>query len=259
MAKKKEKSPKPQDMSLEELAESGLEHSKITVSEDQKEEYAPYIGYIVQKYPSTKILRAADVTVTVFHYVPTTKSKGIIEKSTGPLTDMDPTNMFLAVDGQKIKFSNMYRFIVEGLDLDDLSEETPQSGWDDRPEDDTPSYEPPRKTSFAVDEDGLPIDDPVGGDSDTNRKFMADDGSSFWEGDDDDFWADDSSDFWPDYDDPFIEDMPVREDDDETPLHTVTFSGDDDCQIPYAREKQPKAEIKPWRKKTATGKKKKTA
>ena len=255
MAAKKEKAPKAQDLSLEELAESGLEHGKITVSDDQKEEYAPYIGYIVQRYPSTKILRAANVTVTVFHFVPTTKTKGVVEKVTGPLTDLDPTNMFLAVDGQKIKFSNMYRFIVEGVDLE---ESEPQSGLDDRPSDDedTISYEPPRKTSFAVDEDGLPIDDDSL--SEDNSKFMGDSDSRFWDDDIDRFWSDDSSDFWPDYEDPFMDDMPVGEDDD-APLHSVTFSADDDCQIPYAREKQPKAEIKPWRKKASTGKKKKTA
>ena len=122
MAAKKEKAPKAQDLSLEELAESGLEHPKITVSDDQKEEYAPYIGYIVQRYPSTKILRAANVTVTVFHFVPTTKTKGVIEKATGPLTDLDPTNMFLAVDGQKIKFSRTNRTYPLSVDDDSLCE-----------------------------------------------------------------------------------------------------------------------------------------
>ena len=239
---KKEKAPKAQEMSLEELAESGLEHAKLTVSEDQKEEYAPYIGYIVQRYPSTKILRAADVSVTVFHFVPTTKSKGVVEKITGPLTDLDPNNMFLAVDGQKIKFSNMYRFIVEGVDLDDLSYSSPQSGWDDQSseldDDDTGFYrdEPRRKNSFVVDDDGLPVDDPLPL-SDENRKF----------------WDDDSSDFWPDFDDPFIEDTPA-DDDDGAPLRTVRFSGDDDCQIPYGRQKQEKPEIKPWRKKNSAAK-----
>ena len=248
---KKEKAPKAQDLSLEELAESGLEHSKITVSEDQKEEYAPYIVYIVQRYPSTKVLRNADVTATVFHFVLTTKTKGVVEKITGPLTDLDPTNMFLAVDGQKIKFSNMYRFIVEGVDLE---ESAPQSIWDDRPSDDedTISYEPLRKTSFAVDEDGLPIDDDSL--SEDNRKFMGDADSRFWDDEVDHFWDDDSS----DDEDPFWDDKPER-DDYNAPLRTITFSGDDDCQIPYTREKQTKVEIKPWRKKPSTGKKKKTA
>ena len=173
--------------------------------------------------------------------------------------------------------------------------EFPEIGWDDQR---APSYDdirkqenpyahnyyPSRKNGFAVDEDGLPIGD--GDDKElryAERSLKApatrwcsdDDTSSFWyEGDendideeadsfwsgwDEDFWIDDSSDFWPDDDGDFIDEVPVGDSDEDSPLHQIVFSGDYESQIPFKSKKQEKQDIKPWRKRPTAVKRKKTA
>ena len=91
---------------------------------------------------------------------------------------------------------------------------------------------------FPVDEDGLPI-----GDGDN---FIGEDYAPFWYGADGDFIEDDSSRFWEGDDGDFDEDP------DEF------FSGDFDSQVPFSR-KPVKQEIKPWRKNSPSGKKRRTA
>ena len=172
--------------------------------------------------------------------------------------------------------------------------ESPELDWDDQR---TPSFDEIRmredpyapnnqsanKAGFAVDEDGLPIDD--GEDEDFSyaerslkppdtRWFPDEDTSSFWSDGDEDFidddtdflwadmdetfWADDSSDFWSDDEGDFIDDLPIK-DSDEKPLHRILFSDEFESQIPFRSKKQEKQEIKPWRKRPSAGKRKKTA
>lgn len=171
--------------------------------------------------------------------------------------------------------------------------EFPEIDWDDQraPSYDeirkyvnpyAPNYYPSRKVGFAVDEDGLPIGD--GEDfryaerslnpPDTrwfpdehttsfwhegDEDYIDEEFDSFWSGRDEDFYADDSSDFWPDDDGDFIDEFPVRESDEDLPLHQIMFSGDYESQIPFKSNKQEKQDIKPWRKRPTAPKRKKTA
>ena len=173
--------------------------------------------------------------------------------------------------------------------------EFPEIDWDDQR---TPSFDeiqmredpyahtnqPAQKVGFAVDEDGLPIGDGEDEDfryaerslrpsdtrwfpdedttsfwSDGDEDFIDDEASSFWSGRDEDFWADDSSDFWPEDEGDFIDDPPIKDSDENSPLHRILFSDEFESQIPFRSKKQEKQEIKPWRKRPSAGKRKKTA
>ncbi len=172
--------------------------------------------------------------------------------------------------------------------------ESPELDWDDQR---TPSFDEIRmredpyapnnqsanKAGFAVDEDGLPIDDGEDEDfsyaerslkppdtrwfpdedtssfwSDGDENFIDDDTDFLWADRDETFWADDSSDFWSDDEGDFIDDLPIK-DSDEKPLHRILFSDEFESQIPFRSKKQEKQEIKPWRKRPSAGKRKKTA
>lgn len=171
--------------------------------------------------------------------------------------------------------------------------EFPEIDWDDQraPSYDeirkyvnpyAPNYYPSRKVGFAVDEDGLPIGDgedfryaerslnppdtrwfPDEGTPsfwyEGDEDYIDEESDSFWSGRDEDFWADDSSDFWPDDDGDFIDEVPVRDSDEDSPLHQIMFSGDYESQIPFKSNKQEKQDIKPWRKRPTAPKRKKTA
>jgi len=171
--------------------------------------------------------------------------------------------------------------------------EFPEIDWDDQraPSYDeirkygnlyAPNYYPSRKVGFAVDENGLPIADgedfryaerslnppdtrwfPDEGTTsfwyESDEDYIDEESDSFGSGRDEDFWADDSSDFWPDDDGDFIDEVPVRDSDEDSPLYQIMFSGDYESQIPFKSNKQEKQDIKPWRKRPTAPKRKKTA
>ena len=179
----------------------------------------------------------------------------------------------------------------EDYSVSDWEEESSfNRDWDD--EESFRNEMPQKRIGFLVDEDGLPIGGAdENGDYSEEGGFMTDEYHRFLNDDDyhfpseeshgfakddecrfidDEIFAQNDDDnyinfveydngrFWDGSDGDFIDDVPARDVDDDSPYQDVIFCGDYDSQIPYSGKRQEKAEIKPWRKRPpTTGKKKK--
>lgn len=138
----KPKKPKASDMTLEDLAETELVHAKITVSEDQKEEYAPLLGFIGQRFSSRRELQEAGLEVAIMYYMETEKGKGIIQHVEGQITMFDSTTQVIGINGNKYKLNCTYT--IEALNFDPFDEDTvyePQNQDEDDEDEDTANDE----------------------------------------------------------------------------------------------------------------------
>ena len=134
----KPKKPKASEMTLEELAETELVHAKITVSEDQKEEYSPLLGFIDQHFSSRRELQEAGLEIAIMYYMETEKGKGIIQRVEGQITMFDSTTQVIGIDGNKYKLNCTYT--IEALNFDPFEEDTvfeAQNQDEDDEDDDT--------------------------------------------------------------------------------------------------------------------------
>ena len=137
----KPKKPKASEMTLEELAETELVHAKITVSEDQKEEYAPLLGFVGQRFSSRRELQEAGLEIAIMYYTETEKGKGIIQRVEGQITMFDPTTQVIGIDGNKYKLNCTYT--IEALNFDPFDEDAvfePQRQDEDDDEDEEDRY-----------------------------------------------------------------------------------------------------------------------
>ena len=130
----KPKKPKASEMSLEELCETELLHSKITVSEEQKEEYAPILGYIAQRFTSRRELQDAGLEIAIMYFMETEKGKGIIQHVEGQITMFNSTTQVIGIDDNKYKLNCTYT--IEPLNFDPFSEDGGFESEEDEGEED---------------------------------------------------------------------------------------------------------------------------